>query len=51
MRKGGSNPWAVDYSEEIHKAQAPVQEEKLLDKATKGAREETLVDKAKSFSF
>ena len=38
MRKGGSNPWAVDYSEDIHKAQAPV-------------AEDTLIDKAKSFSF
>ena len=38
MRQGGANPWAVDYSEDIHKAQAPVEGE-------------TLIDKAKSFSF
>lgn len=38
MRAGGANPWAVDYSEEIQKAQTPI-------------AEETLIDKAKSFSF
>lgn len=38
MRKGGPNPWAVDYDETLAKAQAPPQSEALMDKA-------------KSFSF
>ena len=38
MRKGGPNPWAVDYDETLAQAQAPPQSE-------------TLLDKAKSFSF
>ena len=33
MRKGGPNPWAVDYDADLAKAQAPPQNETLLDKA------------------
>ena len=38
MRKGGSDPWAVDYTEALAKGQA-------------APESESLIDKAKSFSF
>lgn len=37
MRKGGPDPWAVDYNETLAKQERP--------------ENETLIDKAKSFSF
>ena len=33
MRRGGPDPWAVDYSETLAAAQAPPEQETLLDKA------------------
>ena len=39
MRKGGPNPWAVDYNENVAAAQSQAKQD------------ETLIDKAKSFSF
>jgi hypothetical protein len=38
MRRGGSDPWAVDYNETLAKGQAPPEQE-------------VLIDRAKSFSF
>ena len=38
MRRGGTDPWAVDYSENLAKAQV-------------APESETLIDRAKSFSF
>lgn len=37
MRRGGTDPWAVDYNEQLAR-QAPPENE-------------TLIDRAKSFSF
>lgn len=33
MRKGGPDPWAVDYNSTLADAQAPPENETLLDKA------------------
>lgn len=37
MRKGGNDPWAVDYNQKVAEVAPP--------------SNETLMDKAKSFSF
>lgn len=33
MRRGGADPWAVDYTAELAKGQAAPESESLIDKA------------------